>query len=50
MNSFEFKPPKDRQTDIGDSGEAPQPFPKQFFYYEQFFLFIDNMFFDYEQS
>ena len=27
MNSFEFKPPKDRQTDTGDSGEAPQHFP-----------------------
>jgi len=27
MNSYEFKPPKDRQTDTGDSGEAPQHFP-----------------------
>ena len=37
MNSFDFKLPQDRQTNTGDSGEAPQPFP------------IDNIFFDYEQ-
>ena len=41
MNSFEFKPPKDRQTDTGDSGEAPQHFPIEnfFFDYDQFFYF-----------
>ena len=27
MNSFDFKLPQDRQTNTGDSGEAPQPFP-----------------------
>ena len=32
MNSFEFKPPKDRQTDTGDSGEAPQHFPIENFF------------------
>ena len=93
LNSFDFKLPQDRQTNTGDSGEAPQPFPtdnisltmnrfynllttffyyeqlwvqtakgqtnrhrgfwgspptlpnwQHFFFYEQFFLFIDNMF------
>ena len=27
MNSFDFKLAQDRQTNTGDSGEAPQPFP-----------------------
>ena len=48
MNSFDLKLPQDRQTNTGDSGEAPQPFPTDniFFYYE----FIENRFLDYEQS
>ena len=43
MNSFEFKPPKDRQTDTGDSGEAPQHFPIENFFSTMISFFTSNL-------